>query len=135
MQSGSMARAASAAPMSATSQPNSPSMALTLAFACALLPQINIVGFSSNEGLYIKAFPTHENAFTKCAEGAMSCSRFISDSFILVKKLSAPFTGMASAMGLHASIIVLPAKFAGPQLRITSSATVPLTASSFAIHT
>ncbi len=44
MQSGSMARAASAWPMSAASHPNWFRMPLTVRFATASLPQMNIVG-------------------------------------------------------------------------------------------
>ena len=44
MQSGSIARAASALPMSAVSQPNWSRMPVTVFFAASSLPQMNIVG-------------------------------------------------------------------------------------------
>src|SRR5262245_7051018 len=73
MQSGSMARAASAFPMSAASKPK-PSMTAAACFlAASSLPQMNIVGLPpTNVGSTMKALPMQEKAFTKRALGA-SC--------------------------------------------------------------
>ena len=45
MQSGSIARAASARPISAVSHPNWSSRPVTIVLAAASLPQMNMVGF------------------------------------------------------------------------------------------
>ena len=49
MQSGSIARAAVAAPMSSTSKPNFTRISETSFFAPVLLPQMNIVGVDEND--------------------------------------------------------------------------------------
>jgi hypothetical protein len=64
MQSGSMARAASTAPMSSISQPNWVSTLRASALASALWPQMNIDGRTPpSSGFTISVLPTHEKAF------------------------------------------------------------------------
>src|SRR6188768_2114441 len=105
---GSIARAPAALPISAVSQPNDSSTAVTSAFAPSLLPQINIVGRpSEKEGFTISVLPTEQNDFTKCASGARACSRSIRDSPGPVKYGITPSTGGAAAMGLVVSMTVL----------------------------
>src|SRR5512137_1202719 len=66
MQSGSMARAASAFPMSETSQPNWSTMPEMIFFAPSSLPQMNMVGLPpANFGSLMQALPTELNALTK----------------------------------------------------------------------
>src|SRR5579863_4709432 len=130
MHNGSMARAASALPRSAVSQPNWSLIWCTTALALSLLPQMNIVGLPLlYSGLIIRALPTELYALTKCASGTAACNCSISDRSRLVKNLSTPLTGGASAIGLVASMTGLPARFAAPAILSTSAATVPLTAS------
>ncbi len=130
MQSGSMARALAAPPMSAVSQPKRSRMAVASAFAPASLPPMNIVGFvPPKSGLTMCALPTHDQALTKWAWGACCCRRSIRDSLGPVKNLSTPSSGGSSVMGLVASSTVLPARCATPASAIADSAALPFTAS------
>ena len=67
MHSGSMARAASALPISAVSQPNCARIPDTAFFATSSLPQMNMVGVPVNCGFTMHAAPTELKAFTKRA--------------------------------------------------------------------
>ena len=115
MQSGSMARAAMALPMSAVSQPNCSRTDVTVFFASASLPQMNIVGLPP-----LKLRIDHQIAADRIerldelahrrtrAAGAPSATRRGS-----VKNLITPSVGGASAMGLVASMTTfgrLPAR-------------------------
>ena len=129
MHNGSMARAASALPISAVSQPNWSRRPQTICFAASSLPQMNIVGFPPlNCGLTIKALPTELKALMKRASANSRCERSMRDSSKLVKYFTTPFTGGASAIGFVASMMGLPARFTAPAARSASRATLPLTA-------
>src|SRR4029079_7950573 len=71
MHSGSIARAASAAPRSSTSQPKVSHTPRTISFAASPFPQMNMVGLPSlKDGFTIRAWPTELNALTKRELGA-----------------------------------------------------------------
>ena len=92
-----------------------PFLLRAIVLAVPSFPQMNIVGgppFSL--GLTMRALPTLLNALTKRALGAALCSRSIRESSRVVKKLITPFTGGASAIGLVASMTILPASACAP---------------------
>lgn len=81
MHRGSMARAASAGPISATSHPNWSRTRATVFFAAASLPQMNMVGRpSAYSGFTICGLPTELKALTNRVCGNSRCSCSISDS-------------------------------------------------------
>src|ERR1017187_10431693 len=126
-QRGSMARAASAPPMSSVSHPNAVRIPVAVLLAAASLPAMNMDGFPPlNPGFTMQAAPTQLNAFTKCAAPNSRCNRSMSDSSKLVKSFRSPFSGGASAIGLVASITVFPARIPSPAMRRASAATEAL---------
>jgi hypothetical protein len=103
---------------------------VTTPFATASLPQMTIVGFPpANCGLTMQALPTELNAFTKRTPTNSRCNRSNSESSCVVKNFNTPWSGGASAMGLVASITILPVGAATPAAFTASTAPVPLTAS------
>ena len=115
MQRGSMARAASTAPMSSVSHPNRSRIPVTCFLAASSLPQMNMEGLPSlKKGLYIRALPTLLNALTKFAFGAACCNCSISEWSRLVLNFNTPFSGGAGAIGLVTSMMVLPSRFFSP---------------------
>src|ERR1700691_971878 len=130
MHSGSIARAASALPISATSQPNCSQMPRTVALALSSLPQMNMVGLPpGNCGSTIAAVPTELKALTRCAPGNALCNCSSSDWSRLVKNFNTPFCGGASAIGLVASMTGLPARLIASADFSALAAALPLTAS------
>src|SRR5688572_9362425 len=94
MQSGSIARAASALPISSVSHPNDLRMPDTFFLEFSSFPQMNMVGGPPlKPGLYIMALPTLLNAFTTFASGNHFWILSISESSSVVKYFKTPLSG------------------------------------------